>query len=91
MSYYFKPSYNFTAHGLQRCKERLNLKDKMDYEVKEKVFELIRNSNHSFETYSDIYIRAGSKGQLYFVINKNSNVIITCSPISPAKQLSLMG
>ncbi|ATZ16359.1 hypothetical protein JN01_0600 [Entomoplasma freundtii] len=90
MSYYFKHSYGFTDHGLQRCRERLKLTGLPDYEVKEKIMDLIKNSNYSFESKYDLYIRAGSKGQLYFVISKDSNVIITCSPVSPEKQLSLM-
>lgn len=89
MSYYYKHDYNFSYHGLQRCKERLRLKDVEDFKVKEIVMTLIKQSTHSFETNNEIYIKAG-KSHNYFIINKTSNLIITCTQVSIEKQFSLM-
>jgi hypothetical protein len=90
MSYYSQQRYNFSTHGLQRCRQRLKLKDKKEYEVKEKVYQLIKESIFQFETNRDLYISAGKNTKLYFVINKENNLIITCSPISIEKQMQLM-
>ncbi|WP_026389791.1 hypothetical protein [[Acholeplasma] multilocale] len=89
MSYYYKHNYNFSYHGLQRCRERLNLKDAADYEVKAAVMEHIRKSTKSFEIGREIYISA-SNTDIYFIIDKTSNLIITATKVSAEKQLSLM-
>ena len=90
MSYYQKDNHVFSYHGLQRCKERLGLKDIDDFQVHQEVMKLIRNSSHFFETKNEIYIAAGNTKQLYFVINKTNNLIITCTKISVEKQLTLI-
>ncbi len=89
MGYYFKHTYNFSDHGMQRCRERLKMKNNPEYEVKEKVMELISNSDSSFETKSDLYIKV-PKSEFYFVINKASNTIITITKVSIEKQWRLM-
>ncbi|ATZ18763.1 hypothetical protein ESOMN_v1c03810 [Williamsoniiplasma somnilux] len=89
MGYYFKHDYNFSYHGIQRCKERLNLKDKTDFEVKDEVMKLIKKSTKSFETEYEIYLSAGNT-DLYFVINKSSKLIITATNISVEKQLRMI-
>jgi len=88
MSYYYKSEYNFSDHALQRCKERLNMKNQSDSVVKKRVNELIKKSIRSFETKKEIYISAGNS-DLFFVINKENNLIITCTKISVEKQLTL--
>ncbi|AVP49128.1 hypothetical protein [Williamsoniiplasma luminosum] len=90
MSYYYKHNYSFSYHGMQRVKERLNMKDVEDFKVKDEVMRLIKLSNSQFETRYDLYISAGNS-QLYFVINKESNLIVTCTKVSVEKQLELMG
>lgn len=89
MSYYYKHNYQFSAHGIQRCRERLNLKGKDDFEVRDTVIKLIKKSNHSFETSRDLYLSAGNSN-IYFVINKESNLIITATPVSAEKQWTMM-
>jgi len=88
MSYYLKSKYNFSTHGLERCKERLKMKNEPEYKVKEKVYDLIKKSIHSFEDNGTIHIAAGNS-DLYFVINKANNLIITCTKISVSKQMEL--
>ncbi|ATZ17325.1 hypothetical protein ELUMI_v1c06030 [Williamsoniiplasma luminosum] len=90
MSYYYKHNYSFSYHGMQRVKERLNMKGVEDFKVKDEVMRLIKLSNSQFETRYDLYISAGNS-QLYFVINKESNLIVTCTKVSVEKQLELMG
>ncbi|WP_027063227.1 hypothetical protein [Mesoplasma seiffertii] len=89
MSFYYKHNYVFSDHGLQRCRERLNLKSAPDYEVKEAVIKHIQNSTRSFEAGNEIYISA-SNTQIYFIIDRRSNLIITATKISAEKQLSIM-
>ncbi|AEM68812.1 hypothetical protein [Mycoplasma putrefaciens] len=90
MSYYYKHNFSFTYHGLQRAKERLKLQDKQDYEVKELCLKHIQSSTKSFESGSVLYISA-SNTNIFFVIDKKANLIITVTEISPAKQLKIFG
>jgi len=88
MSYYQRSHYTFTAHGLQRCKERLKLQGLDDYQVHSEVLKLIKASTHNFEAGQYLYIAAGNTRN-YFVIDKLNNVIITCTPVSAEKQMKL--
>ncbi|MDP4040762.1 hypothetical protein [Mycoplasma mycoides] len=90
MSYYYRHNFSFSYHGLQRAKERLKLKDKKDYEVKEICLEHIRNSTKSFMSGNEIYISA-SNTNIFFVVNKQNNLIITVTEISAEKQLRMYG
>lgn len=89
MSYYFSFPYQFTSHGLSRCRERLKLGIIDDVLVKEKVIDLINKSKFQFETKNTLYIESGFQANLFFVINKVDNTIITCTPISIEKQMNL--
>ncbi|UWD35279.1 hypothetical protein NX779_01420 [Mycoplasma cottewii] len=90
MSYYYRHNFSFSYHGLQRAKERLKLKDKKDYEVKEICLDHIRNSTKSFHDSRYNYISA-SNTNIYFVVEKNSNLIVTVTEISAEKQWKMYG
>lgn len=90
MGYYYSYPYEFSSHALVRCRERLNLRELDDFLVRQKAFELIKNSNFQFETENNLYIRVVEKNNIFFVVNKRDRVIITCSPISVEKQFSLI-
>lgn len=87
MSYYFKNKYQFTNHGLLRIKDRLNLKTKTDLEIINYCSKLIDLSHEIYETNTMKYVKINNKN-LYFVINKNGNLILTLSPIKPEKLLA---
>ncbi|AXK51166.1 hypothetical protein [Spiroplasma alleghenense] len=89
MSYYFKHNYVFTDHGLQRACERLNLNKENMFEAKEHCMKLIDKSTYEFHTTNHIYIRVG-KTEIFFVINKLQNLIITVTKMSVAKQLEVI-
>lgn len=89
MAYYYSYPYEFTDHGIQRCRERLKLGTMDELLVKQKVIELINKSNYQFEAQGTLYIRAPQSGNLFFVINKADRLIITCAPVSIEKQMNL--
>ena len=89
MSYYYSFPYEFSTHALMRCRERLNLKGADDFLVREKTLSLVKRSNFQFETPSHIYIRVVEKNNLFLVVGKIDRVVVTCSPISVEKQMSL--
>ncbi|PPE05069.1 hypothetical protein EELLY_v1c07570 [Entomoplasma ellychniae] len=90
MSYYYKPIINYTSHALQRAKERLNLKDKPDWEVKAAIKKHMQASTKSFDQKNTVYVSA-SNSDIYFVIDMNTNTLITVTKVSPEKMLSLYG
>lgn len=89
MSYYYKHDISFSTHSLQRIRQRLKLKTKDDFEVRDICIKLIEMSPSSFETEYDLYIHTGTK-QIYFVINKAQKTCITCTEVSIEKQLNLI-
>ncbi|QGS51956.1 hypothetical protein [Spiroplasma tabanidicola] len=89
MSYYYRHEFKFSDHGLQRIKQRLNLSESNEWEIKEKVLDMIENSTRNFETNDTIYIYTG-KGNIFFVIAKREKLIITTTPISPERELKLI-
>lgn len=90
MSYYYKSNISYSSHALQRAKERLNLKEKKDWEVKEQVKKHIQASTKSFDKGYTTYVSA-SNTDIYFVIDVRTNTIITVTKISPEKMLTLLG
>lgn len=89
MGYYYKHEYIFSCHGLQRCKERLKLKNLEDCKVKEKVLFFIKNSPLMFETKNDWYFQVQNTS-FYIVVRKDNKLIITCSKVSVERQMSLL-
>ncbi|AHI52924.1 hypothetical protein [Spiroplasma culicicola] len=90
MGYYYRHEFKFSTHAIQRIKQRLNLGDEKDeFKLKEIVLDLIEKSTEMFETSKNIYIHT-KKANLYFVITKPDKVIVTATPISAIKQLSLI-
>ncbi len=87
MSYYFKSKYQFSDHGLLRIKERLNLKEINDLELKNYCIKLIEASHEIYDAKDEQYIKINGKN-LYFVIKKDNNLIITLTPMKPEKLLS---
>ncbi|MCL8209681.1 hypothetical protein LT318_00229 [Spiroplasma sp. JKS002670] len=87
MSYYFKSKYQFSDHGLLRIKNRLKVKKMSDLELKSYCEELIDTSHEIDETKTFKYVKV-NKTNLYFIINKIDNLIITLTPIKPEKLLS---
>lgn len=89
MSYYYRNPYQFSYHGVTRIRSRLKLQDLNDTQVREKCLKLISESRNIEETRSYKYIRV-NKTNLYFVIKKDTNLILTISPISPTKLLTVI-
>ncbi|WP_338973067.1 hypothetical protein [Spiroplasma endosymbiont of Panorpa germanica] len=89
MSYYFKHNYVFSDHGLQRACERLKLNRENTFEAKEHCMKLIDKSTYEFETSNHIYIKI-AKTELFFVVNKTNNLIITVTQMSVSKQLEVI-
>ncbi|MDQ7983116.1 MAG: hypothetical protein REH79_02715 [Spiroplasma sp.] len=87
MSYYFKKKYKFSDHGFVRIKNRLKLKDKSDLEIINYCLSLIELSHEVYETKTLKYVKV-NQTDLYFIINKFDNLIITLSPIKPGKLLA---
>ena len=92
MSYYQQANnFEYSDHGLQRVKERLKMKDKNDWEVREEVRRLIRLSTYSFEDNHYDYVSVGKSRDMFFVFSKDEHVLITCTKISVEKQMKLIG
>lgn len=89
MSYYFRYEFKFSDHSIQRIKQRLNLKDTEDFILKEKVLDMIENSQSSFQTTNHLYIHT-TKSNIYFVVKIPEKLIITATPISITKQLEII-
>lgn len=89
MSYYFNNPYNFSFHGLSRIKSRLKLQHLSDTELKSYCLKLINESSDVIETKSFKYVKV-NKTFLYFVIKKENNLVLTISPINPAKLLTII-
>lgn len=94
MGYYYQYNFIFTYHGIQRLRERLNLKKLQDYQIKEQVIKMIEDaydivvtSKHHYIGIENITI---SSGKIYVVVDKKSNTIITATPISGNKMLSII-
>lgn len=89
MSYYYNKKYRFSHHGLVRIKSRLKLDNLTDTEVINYCLNLIDLSHDVFDTKNLKYVKVNGK-ELYFVINKDSNLILTLSPIKPDKLLAIL-
>lgn len=89
MSYYYNRKYRFSHHGLLRIKSRLQLNELDDVKVINYCLELISLSHDIIETTSLKYVKINGKN-LYFVINKSDNLILTLSPIKPDKLLAIL-
>ncbi|ASP28228.1 hypothetical protein SCORR_v1c04560 [Spiroplasma corruscae] len=89
MGYYYKHKYGFSTHSIHRIKQRLNIKENDEFEIKDKIMNLIEKSEYQFETSKTIYIKIPVKN-LYAVIDKKYNTIITVTDISASKQLELI-
>ncbi|WP_338982861.1 hypothetical protein [Spiroplasma endosymbiont of Othius punctulatus] len=88
MSFYEKSNYNLSTHSHYRIKERLKL-NVSDLELRGKVNEIISKSNYSWETSKTLYIQSNIN-DVYFVIDKVSNLIITATQISHQKQIEII-
>lgn len=87
MSYYLKNKYNFSDHGLLRIKNRLKIKEINDLELRNYCSKLIESSYEIYETKTYKYVKI-NETDLYFIINKIDNLIITLTPIKPGKLLA---
>lgn len=87
MSYYARSKYQFSEHGLLRIKDRLKLKTISDSELKNYCIKLIEASHEVYDAEDYWYVKVNGKN-LYFVIKKNNNLIITLTPIKPEKLLA---
>lgn len=88
MSYYYTYDYKFSTHALQRIKQRLNIQHMDDFEAKAHVIKLIQNHGNEYEDQTHAYFQVAGKN-LYFVIHKSDNVIVTLTPMSSEKLLGL--
>ncbi|WP_338969268.1 hypothetical protein [Spiroplasma endosymbiont of Labia minor] len=89
MSYYFQHNLQFTTHGMQRIKQRLNMNDLDDFEVKEKCVNYVEKSPYFFETKTDLYFELPIKKRMFFIVKKKDMTIITCTPISVEREYIL--
>lgn len=89
MSYYFKSYYSFSDHALARAKERLKLKHLSDLEITNYCLKLIESSHEIHETKNYSYINV-NQTNLFFVLSKNENLIITLSPFKPDRLLGIL-
>lgn len=89
MSYYYSREYQFSYHGLIRIKNRLQLNHLTELEIINYCLKLIESSNDILETKKIKYIKINEK-DLYFVVDKSSNLILTLSPIKPEKLLAIL-
>lgn len=89
MSYYFRNPYQFSYHSIARIRTRLKLQNLNDMQLREYCLKLINDSHNIEETTNFKYIRV-SKTNLYFVIKKDVNLILTISPMSAAKLLAVI-
>ncbi|WP_342269432.1 hypothetical protein [Spiroplasma endosymbiont of Aspidapion aeneum] len=87
--YYYKHNYVFTAHSLNRIRQRINLTNKEEFALKDEVIGLIESSVYNFESSNHLYIRYKNTN-IFFVIDKLTNAIITATPISHTKMLNLL-
>ncbi|AHF58197.1 hypothetical protein [Spiroplasma eriocheiris] len=92
MGYYYQHNFNFSYHGLQRIKERIaDFKAMDEWIIKEKIIKMIDNSTDRIETTRNFYIKLDDfKNNLYVVINKYNNLIVTVTPMSPQKLLEIL-
>lgn len=89
MSYYNFSPYSFSYHALDRIKDRLNLKNLNEWQIKDYCLKLIKESFDVVETKSFLYIKI-NKSNLYFVIKKEEKLILTISPMSASKLLDVI-
>lgn len=94
MGYYYQHNFIFAYHGIQRLKERLNLKKLQDYQIKEQVIKMIEDTYDIVVTSKHHYIGIENLkingGKIYVVVDRRSNTIITATPISDSKMLSII-
>lgn len=88
MSYYYKHQFSFSDHGFQRIKQRLGFKNLNDFEAKDKAMKLIELSMRNYEDREYYYVQAGDL-DLFFVIKKSTNLILTLTPMSSEKLLKI--
>lgn len=89
MSYYFRNPYQFSYHGIGRIRTRLKLQNLNDFQLREYCLTLINEAYDIEETKSFKYVRV-NKTHLYFVIRKDVNLILTISPMSSTKLLTII-
>ncbi|AHF61407.1 hypothetical protein P344_06155 [Spiroplasma mirum ATCC 29335] len=92
MGYYYQHNFNFSYHSLQRIKERIAAFKTVDeWIIKEKIIKMIDNSTDRIETTRNFYIKLDNfKNNLYVVINKHNNLIVTVTLMSPQKLLEIL-
>ena len=91
MSYYAKPSFSLTTHAIERIKQRLKLQGDVVDIIKQLQI-LYKNAIFDFQGRDGtIFLKINDKRykNMYFVISSD-NVIITVTPISYAKKITLI-
>lgn len=86
MSYYYRNKYSFSYHALNRIRERLALEELNDFELKFYCTNLIENSSNVTTTTKHQYVKINNQN-LYFIIDNQTNLIKTISPLSAHKLL----
>ncbi|WP_339024820.1 hypothetical protein [Spiroplasma endosymbiont of Agriotes lineatus] len=89
MSYYLQSKYQFSHHVILRIKQRLNLKHLNAMKLKMHCLQLINESFYVVDIKDDIYVQINDS-DLYFVVDKKSNLIKTITPISQERLLSII-
>jgi len=89
MSYYFRNPYQFSYHGVGRIRSRLKLQTLNDIQIRAYCLQLINASHEIIDTRNYQYIRV-NKTNLYFIIKKDNNLILTISPMAPSRLLALI-
>lgn len=89
MSYYYKNKYSFSYHALNRIRERLSLSDLNDLGLQAYCEKLINQASDVIITSTHKYVKINNI-DLYFIIEKNQNLVKTICPLSASKLLQVI-
>ncbi len=90
MSYYTFRRFNLSDHVLVRIKERIKNYQKLeDYLIRDEINKLLNRLNPSYDDGRFYYYQHPEMYGYYFVVSKDSYLIVTFSKISYDKLLRL--
>ncbi|MDE6473320.1 MAG: hypothetical protein K2K73_02795 [Ureaplasma sp.] len=91
MAYYNNYKFKLTAHAIERAKQRLDLKNKSNFEVEIWILNTLNNIySHDFEDRYHYYYKVPNKYGFYFVVQKINMLVKTISKISDHKKIILL-
>ena len=93
MSYYQKSKFSVSDHAIARAKQRIPEYSNLDnFDVKTEIINYLYK--HSFPEFSDfkcdyyLYSKLPNK-YLYIIVDKKTNLVISITPISHNKKISI--